>query len=165
MYLFVLILLLLFIVSYKECIGCDQPPVFISDYYRVMNSEVPSCTINVIPNISESSCENMCTNNPNCKFYNYNITSNNCHLKAPLINFGTILGLKRQDNEFNLYQDRTIPNHIMNDMPIENITLDNCSSKCSSNKNCHWFTYDRNKRFCNLHKAYLSNHFIQAHKP
>lgn len=160
-----LIMLIYIILDRKECIGCDQPLVNISDYYRVVNSDVPSCTVKTIPNISESSCENMCDNDLGCKFYNYNLTSNDCFIKSPLINAGTNLGLKRQDNNFNIYQDSIIPGHMMDNMPIKNVTQQHCSSKCSYDKNCHWFTYNKYTKDCNLHKAYFSNDSVQAHKP
>lgn len=119
------------------------------DGYDVSSNDLPNQPINNVNTWND--CKTQCTNNNNCKYWNYNKDAKQCWLKGgnSVIKSVTTTGLKHQPyTESSSGMD--IPGNDLAVFDVDNALLAKmaCSHACDSVGNCQYWNYDDQQKKC-----------------
>jgi len=110
-------------------------------------------------------CRKLCFDNTQCQSFDYNPTSKQCYLKTSTKVTGdkpkALTAYKLEGNGFTGYDGYAmddIGTANLPDMPINNISQEECQTKCKNNADCklYKYVYGSNPKSCVL-KSYRAN--------
>lgn len=118
-----------------------------------------------IKDIAEVKCQDKCTGNKNCQWYNYDQTTRDCWLKQGKAASNYITGFRTNDEAqplcapYNKFAGYNIDGFFMPGMPLADKTEDECQAACDT-QNCNWYNYDKSSKQCWLKKAAAKDKFV-----
>lgn len=109
-------------------------------------------------------CKKLCIDNVQCQSFDYNTGSKQCFLKGSKKVTGTskaVTAYKLKNNNFTVYDGYSIDDigtANLPEMPINNMTQEECQTKCKNSEDCklYRYTYGPGTKSCAL-KFYRTN--------
>jgi hypothetical protein len=109
-------------------------------------------------------CKKLCMDEGQCQSFSYNANSKQCFLKGSKKVTGTekaLTAYKLKNNNFTVYDGYSIDDvgtANLPNMPINNVTQQECQTKCKDNADCklYRYTYGPDTKSCAL-KLYRTN--------
>ncbi|AAV50752.1 putative PAN domain-containing protein [Acanthamoeba castellanii mimivirus] len=127
--------------------------------YQLVNNKaitlvpLPADTSNVK---NAQDCQNLCTQNPDCYFYNYVGLFDGCSLMQGTVDNNVMTGFAIRGSEdgcpkWARYNTSIQGFNTGNPSNVE--SEEKCQQLCQQNSSCDWYTYDIGKKTCTLNKA------------